>query len=214
MVDLPKTVDELPPGSPRSRRFELTLAILLGLAAIATGFAAYQADLDRGDSLRQFQVANRLTAESIDLRGQGDAQRAIDEQLFVEYLKATRIGNIGLAGYLGGGLSPDLKRALDRWSASDSNLNSPFTGNPPAYVQPLYGQADELSGRAATAFEQADELRRSADGFTLIGVFLASALFLYGIAAVSRARKVRLGLTGVGFVIYVGAVLALFGMSI
>jgi hypothetical protein len=214
MVDLPKTVDELPPGSPRSRRFELTLAILLGLAAIATGFAAYQADLDRGDSLRQFQVANRLTAESIDLRGQGDTQRAIDEQFFVEYLKATRINNVGLAGYLGGGLSPDLRRALDRWSASGGNATSPFTGNRPAYVQPLYGQADDLAAEATTAFEQADDLRRSADIFTLIGVFLASALFLYGIAGVSRARKVRLGLTEVGFVIYVGAVIALLGMSI
>jgi hypothetical protein len=215
MVDLPATVDELPQSnSPRSRRFELTLAILLGLAAIATGYSAYQADLDRGDSLRQFQVANRLTAESIDFKGQADVQRSIDQQLFVEYLKATQAGNFELAQYLGAGLSPDLRNALDEWSAGPDTGISPFAGNDPVYVQPLYDQGDQLAQDAEVEFAKADDLRRSADGFTLIGVLLASALFLYGIAAVSRARKVRLGLTGVGFAIYVGAVLALIGMSV
>ena len=214
MVDLPKTVDELPQVTPRSRRFELTLAILLGLAAIATGYTAYRADIDRGDSLRQFQVANKLTAESIDLKGQADVQRSIDQQLFVEYLKATQANNVGLAQYLGTGLSPDLKNALDIWASDPNAPLSPFAGNPPAYTQPLYDEGDRLAKDADVEFEQADELRRSADGFTLIGVLLASALFLYGIAAVSRARKIRLGLTGVGFVIFLGATLALLGMSV
>jgi len=75
-------------------------------------------------------------------------------------------------------------------------------------------QADVTPAEATTAFEEADDLRRSADIFTLFGVFLASALFRYGIAGVSRARKVRPGLTGVGFVINVGAVTALLGMSV
>lgn len=214
MVDLPKTVDELPQATPRSRRFELTLAILLGLAAIATGYTAYRADIDRGDALRQFQVANKLTAESIDLKGQADVQRSIDQQLFVEYLKATQADNVGLARYLGAGLSPDLKNALDIWSSDADTALSPFAGNPPAYTQPLYDEGDRLASEADAEFEQADELRRSADGFTLIGVLLASALFLYGIAAVSRARKIRLGLTGVGFVIFLGATLALLGMAV
>ena len=214
MVDLPKTVDELPQGTPRSRRFELTLAILLGLAAIATGYTAYRADIDRGDSLRQFQVANKLTAQSIDLKGQADVQRSIDQQLFVEYLKATQTNNVGLAQYLGSGLSPDLKNALDIWSRNPNGPLSPFAGNPPAYTQPLYDEGSRLAEDADVEFEQADELRRSADGFTLIGVLLASALFLYGIAAVSRARKIRIGLTGVGFVIFIGATIALLGMSV
>jgi hypothetical protein len=214
MVDLPKTVDELPQVTPRSRRFDLTLAILLGLAAIATGYTAYRADLDRGDSLRQFQVANKLTAESIDLKGQADVQRSIDQQLFVEYLKATQANNVGLAQYLGSGLSPDLKNALDIWASDGNAALSPFAGNPPAYNQPLYDEGNRLAKDAEVEFEQADELRRSADGFTLIGVLLASALFLYGIAAVSRARKIRIGLTGVGFVIFIGATIALLGMSV
>lgn len=214
MSDLPLTVDELPPSSSRSRRFELLLAILLGLAAIAAGWSAYQADLDRGDSLRQFQVANKLTAESVDAYGQGDVQRSIDEQIFIDYLKAGLDGNSDVVQYLRDELSPDLRKAVRAWENSSSNAPSPFAGDSPFYVQPLYDEGQELADDAAVEFEKADDLRRSADAFTLIGVLLASALFLYGIASVSRARKVRYGLTSVGFVIYLGAALALIGMSL
>lgn len=208
------TADDLPPSGDRSRRFDLLLAILLGLAAIAAGWTAYQADLDRGDSLRQFQVANKLAAESVDAFGQGDVQRSIDEQIFIDYSKAVLDGNGGAAQYLRDELSPDLRTAIRLWESSNGNATSPFTGDSPFYVQPLYDDGDRLAEEAAVEFAEADDLRGSADTFTLIGVLLASALFLYGIAAVSRARKVRYGLTGVGFVIYVGSMLALFSMAI
>lgn len=214
MPDVPVTVDELAPVGKRSRRFELVLSILLGLAAIAAGWAAYQADLNRGDSLRQFQVANRLTAESADLAGQADVQRSTDEQLFVEYLKATLAQDLPGAAYIREDLSPDLRRAIRIWESTPGSGPSPFAGNDPAYYQPLYDEARAKADQATVEFEKADELRRDADAFTLIGVFLASALFLYGIAAVSRARKIRWGLTGVGFVIYLGSVIALIGGSL
>jgi len=206
MVDVPTTVNDLVPVGERSRRFELVLAILLGLAAIAAGFSAYRADLDRGDSLRQFQVASTKTAESVDAYGRGDVQRSIDEQLFVDYSKAVLAGNAEAARYIRDELSPDLSQAIRLWENSGSSADSPFAGSSPAYVQPFYEEGDLLAEEATVEFEAADDLRRSADRFTLIGVLLASALFLYGIAAVSRARKVKRGLTAVGFLIYLGAV--------
>jgi hypothetical protein len=214
MPDLPVTVDELAPVGKRSRRFELILSILLGLAAIAAGWAAYQADLSRGDSLRQFQVANRLTAEGADLYGQADVQRSTDEQLFVEYLKATLENDLEGAAYIREELSPDLSEAIRIWESTPGSGPSPFAGKNPAYYQPLYDDAQAKVDQAEVEFQKADDLRRDADAFTLIGVLLASALFLYGIAAVSRARKIRWGLTGVGFVIYLGSVIALIGSTI
>ena len=57
-------------------------------------------------------------------------------------------------------------------------------------------------------------LRRDADDYTLITVFLASALFLYGMAAVTGNRRVRYGMTGLGFVIFSGAALATVGLAL
>lgn len=209
MSDLPVTLDELPASAPRSRRFELTVAILLGVAAITAGYTAYRADLDRGDSLRQFQVASKTSGQSIDAYSQGDVQRGIDEQIFVEYSKAVLAGDAVAAKGLRNGLSVDLRKAIIAWENSGGNALSPFAGETPAYYQPFYEEAEELAAQATTEFNAADELRSRADTFTLIGVLLASALFLYGIAAVSRAPKVRRGLTATGFLIYLGATIAL-----
>lgn len=209
MSDLPVTVDELPASAPRSRRFELTLAILLGLAAITAGYTAYRADIDRGDALRQFQVASKTSAQSVDAYSQGDVQRSTDEQIFVEYMKAINAGDAEVAAALRNGLSPDLRRGIIAWEQSTGNEFSPFVGANPAYFQPFYAEGDELAAQADEEFAAADDLRSRADTFTLIGVLLASALFIYGIAAVSRATKVRRGLTATGFLIYLGATIAL-----
>ena len=73
-------------------------------------------------------------------------------------------------------------------------------------------------GRAAAAaqrqFDAATDLRRSADDHTLITVFLASARFLYGLAAVTANRRVRYGMTGLGFFIFVGASVATLGLAL
>lgn len=209
MPDLPVTVDELPASAPRSRGFELTLAILLGLAAIAAGYTAYRADLDRGDSLRQFQVASKSSSQSVDAYSQGDVQRSIDEQIFVEYSKAVLARQVAVAKGLRNDLSPDLRAGIVAWENRPGDAPSPFAGENPAYVQPFYAEAEDLAAQADAEFKAADDLRQRADTFTLIGVLLASALFIYGIAAVSRARKVRRGLTATGFAIYFGAVIAL-----
>jgi len=214
MADLSVTVDDLPASAPRSRRFELTLAILLGLAAVAAGFTAYQADLDRGDALRQFQLASKLSSQSVDALSQGDVQRSIDEQIFVEYSKAVLANDLEVAKGLRDDLSLDLSEAIVTWENSSGNAPSPFAGESPAYVQPFYAEGEDLAAEANAEFKAADELRRSADTFTLIGVLLASALFIYGIAAVSRAPKVRRGLTATGFAIFLGAVLALLANSV
>ena len=208
MSDLPVTLDELPASAPRSRRFELTIAILLGVAAITAGYTAYRADLDRGDSLRQFQVANKTSSLSIDAYSQGDVQRGIDEQIFVEYSKAVLAGDVESSAALRI-LSPDLRAAIRTWEETQGRALSPFAGDPPAYFQPFYEDGDELAAQATAEFNAADEIRSRADTFTLIGVLLASALFLYGIAAVSRAPKIRRGLTATGFAIYLGATITL-----
>ena len=205
MADIPATIDELPPGGDRSHRFEVVLAVLLALAAVVAAYAAYRADLDRGDALRQFQVANRTTAEGNSILGQATAAQTLDQQIFVQYAKAANQGKVELAKALGGDLSPNLKKALDAWSNQKGGAASPFVGDNPTYEQPLFADGNAKLQQAQTQFAAANDLRRTADNFTLVTVFLASALFLYGIAAVSRNRRVRYGMTAVGALIFVGA---------
>jgi len=214
MADIPATIDENPPGGDRSHRFEVVLAVLLALAALVAAYAAYRADLNRGDALRQFQVANKYTAQANDLFGQGDATQALDQQIFVQYAKAGLEEKTELATALRDELSPDLKRAIVAWEKSGGDAASPFVGDNPAYQQPLYDQGQTRVEAAQREFAGANDLRRTADDYTLITVFLASALFLYGIAAVSANRRVRYGMTVLGVIIFAFAAVATLGIAV
>lgn len=208
MADFPVNLDDIAPPVERSHRFELLLTVLLACTALAGAYAAYRADLDSGDALRQFQVANQTTAEANDLLGQADSAQALDQQIFVQFAKASNAGKTELADSLGNDLSPTLAAAIQAWSTDpDDDTPSPFVGG--QYEQPLYADGEAKLAQAEEEFEAADELRESSDEFTLITVFLASALFLFGIASVTRNRSVRHGMTGVGILIFLGALIAL-----
>lgn len=209
MADFPVKLDDLAPASvERSHRFELILTVLLACTALTAAYAAYRADLDSGDALRQFQVANKSTAEANDLLGQADSAQALDQQIFVQYAKAVNVGDEELALSLKDDLSPTLKEGVDAWEADTADdSNSPFIGG--YYVQPLYAEGEAKLAQAEEDFAAADELRERSDRFTLITVFLASALFLFGISSVSRNLTVRNGMSGVGVVIFLGALIAL-----
>lgn len=213
MADFPVSLDDLAPATAeRSHRFEVLLTVLLACTALVGAYAAYRADLDSGDALRQFQVANRTTAEGTDLLGQADAAQALDQQIFVQYAKAVTQHKPELAASLRDDLSPTLKEAITAWEADEGDASSPFTGDEPFYVQPLYADGSAKIERSQHEFDQADALRRQSDKFTLLTVFLASVLFLFGIASVARNRAVRLGMTGVGSAIFAGATIALLTM--
>ncbi len=141
--------------------------------------------------------------------GQADAQTAIDQQIFVQYAKAVFQKKADLATSLKDDLSPDLKRAVDAWLAQKSDSSSPFDGENATYEQPLYDQGAKQLAQSRRQFAQADATRKQGDRFTLIVVFLASSLFLYGIASATSNRRVRLAMTAVGAFIFAGATVAL-----
>ena len=204
MADFPVSIDDLAPASvERSYRFEVLLTVLLACTALVGAYAAYRADLDSGDALRQFQVANKTNAEANDLLGRAASAQSLDQQIFVQFAKASNAGKTELANSLRDDLSPTLKKALIAWGNEEKYSPSPFVGG--QYEQPLYAEGEARLEQAQRDFAAADELRETSDRFTLITVFLASALFLFGIASVTRNRSVRLGMTGVGIVIFLGA---------
>ena len=46
------------------RHFDVLIAVLLGVAAILTAFAAYRASLDDGDALKNYSASTRLAADA------------------------------------------------------------------------------------------------------------------------------------------------------
>ena len=200
--DLP---DDLKDSAGRPA-FPVLIATLLGLAAAMTAFAAYQAELNDGDSIKSFNEGIRLGDKANQAFTAANQQLVEDRTLFIEYARTLNRGDKQQAKLIKEGLmGPDLLAQLKWWEEQNPRPASPFFEENPAYRSAGLGQGYEQDRQAADKFEQAKDFDDTGDRYTLITVFLATALFLWGIAGVTPRYKVRLGTLGMGAVVFVAS---------
>ena len=84
----------------RTTGLELTIAALLGIAAILTAFAAYKTDLADGDTLKNFQEGNALYDDANQQVNEGNQQYTNDVSVFTQFAIASQEGNEELAQYV------------------------------------------------------------------------------------------------------------------
>lgn len=185
-----------------SHRWDIIIAILLGLAAVATAFAAYQAELNDGDAIKSFNEGIRAVSDSNQAYIEGNQQYVQDQALFLEYAKAANADDAGLAEYMTSLMSEELQAGIKWWQQDEVKADTPFVDENPDYSIPAYATGEELLKTTDAKFAEAREFDDDGDRYTLITVILAAALFLYGIAAVSRVPTVRYGTAGIGFTIF------------
>ncbi|MEA2466276.1 MAG: hypothetical protein QOJ57_402 [Thermoleophilaceae bacterium] len=200
-------------------RFELIIAILLGLAAVVGAIAAYQTGIKDGDTLQAFQQGNRTADKASRLKAEVATKRAEDQIVATFALQGVVSANLTAAGAgtelsekdsqeLSNTLintvgSPELKAANKKCNADDAcsvQIDSKY------YVVPEAAQAAAADKEADKLFATANKADKEGDDYSLVTIFLATSLFLYGVAAVGRGRSVKLGMAGLGAVIFVIAV--------
>jgi hypothetical protein len=200
-------------------RFELVIAILLGLAAIVGAVAAYQTGAKDGDTLTAFQEGNRTSDLASRLKTEAAAKRAEDQVVTTFAVQATVttiITNKGQGGKAAAELgkklidlvgSPELKTALTKCDADPACGDTPPIDSK-YYVVKESTDAVALDKKATALFASAGHSSKQGDHYSLVTIFLATSLFLYGVAAVARGRSIKLGMASVGFVIFlIGLVL-------
>jgi hypothetical protein len=96
-----------------------------------------------------------------------------------------------------------------KWWQSSANTKAahpaptPFTSQNPNYNTPNFYAAQHSATTSQRNFKEAKLEQDKADHYTLIEVILATALFLYGIAGVTRNMTVKLGTMGMGAGIFI-----------
>jgi hypothetical protein len=181
----------------RTPRFEILIAVLLGVTALLTAGTAFLADRDDGSQLRYLQQAAQTQAESNDQFALGDQLRALDQSIFVEYSIAATRGDQALADYLLG-FSPDLRRAITTWVNDPNSGLTPFSGDAPAYFPAAYDEGERLRQQSQDEFAQGDFYDQRGDDFVAASVLLVIALALFGVASAIWIKGWRYGLTAVG----------------
>lgn len=216
------------PEDRRSYFVDIAIALLLGIAAIATAWAAYQSSLFGGDELEAFNRATVKTSEAALASDQasqawteGDQAYIQDQQLFFEYVKAAQTENLDLALYLRESLmSPELVSAIEWWEDTPDDVTTPFTDENPNYTNVAWDNAaalDEdaqaLLDEASLANEEANEKGDTGDKYDFATVLLAASLFMLGIGGVFRELMLKIALGSMGTIFLIVALVQVAGLD-
>jgi len=193
-------------GSPFKDRFELLIAVMLGLAAVVTAWSAFQSS-QLGDKVQEsFSEGIRLSDQASQEYNNAIATDNRDQALFLEYAKALVSEDDVTATYISESLmSPELRAAVEWWieQPEEGGPDSPFVEENPNWDNSQWASAAELDEEAQQYFEIAKDSDAEGDRFDLLEVIVTLALFLFGVASLVRQQRIQVGLALVGGVILI-----------
>lgn len=208
------TVETEPEGRSRvagvmEERLEFIVALLLGLAAVATAWAAFQASQFDGEVVRNYTDANLDLSDANTLYNEGTQLAIQDELLFLQYATAIQNEDPDLALYIRESLMRDeLVAALEWWEQQpDDGPDTPFVDENPSYLVTEYDQADTLIEDVNESYEAGQKANETGDKYNLIAVLLAASLFVLGIAGSFKVLTMRLIAIAVGALLFAGSTL-------
>ena len=195
------------PEDPATDRNQIIAAIVLGIAAVLTALAAYNAALADGNALQGYTTSTRTLNDANAFYAQGNSTSSADQALFVEFATARFQAEEERAEYLTTLMRPELVAAVEWWESTEEAV-SPFDaveGNP--YTVEDFTIASELEEQAAAEFDEGAKADDKGDIFELAAVFFALTLFFGGVATLFAKKSVTVALLGIGGVtLLVGAV--------
>lgn len=180
MIDLPSRFDRWEPLA------EVLATIILALATLATAWSGYQSARWDGEQAENYSQANILRVESARASARADQFTQIDIGLFTNWVNAYATNNQELADFYIKRFRAEFIPAFNAWIATKPRQNpdapsSPFTM--PEYQTAEAERAERLQNEAAKVFEAGEKANEIGDLYVLNTVFLASVLFLAGIAS-------------------------------
>jgi hypothetical protein len=194
----------------RKRRWdpmlEVLIAVALGLAAIVAAGAAYLNERQDHESIVQFDRALALSIEASAHLSLASQSQIDDSAVFTQYLTSKVTDPRAALAIRSHVMSPRLLKEVTWWESAPQTGPTPFTTANPYFEQGELTEAQASSAMAKAAADGGKGDQASADRYTLVVLIISSALFLYGIAGVTRRFTIRVGALGAGAAIFLAAV--------
>jgi hypothetical protein len=186
---------EKPLSRRQERVLELVATIILALATLGTAWSGYQATRWSGVQAASYVTASGLRVESTKASTAAGQNKLYDSQVFSQWVNAYDVGDTALAAVYERRFRAEFRPAFNAWIATDPLHNLSAPAGPtfmPEYVSADAQRADDLEKQAAAAYAVGVEANETADSYVLNTVFLASALFLAGVAGRFEWRSARI----------------------
>ncbi len=205
--------DEEPTGaeqvadSPRERRLELAVTILLAAAALLSAWCAYQSARFSSLENNGHALAVRLQVDATAADNAVTRLMLVDVTAFAEWVDASSSGQDDRAEFLRARFREEMKPAFEAWLASGGVGDLDAEATP--FVLPEYrlAKAEEAATLQQAAEEAAlsgDDAGANADRYLLAVVLYATALFQLGIQSRIGVFELRAALVGLAGSIVVG----------
>ena len=204
--------DEEPTGaeqvadSPRERRLELVVTILLASAALLSAWCAYQSARFSSQENAGHAAAIRLQVDAATADNAVSRLMLIDVTAFSEWVDATSSGHPDRAGFLRERFRDEMKPAFDAWVASGGVGDLDAESTPfqlPEYRLAKAEEATALQVAAEEAALRGGSRGVAADRYLLAVVLYAAALFQLGIQSRIGVFQLRRALVTVSAFIVV-----------
>jgi hypothetical protein len=166
------------------RRTNIVSAVLLGIAAVATSWATYQATRWSGVQAEKYTEAGAMRVEAIRAATRGGQLSMVDVQTFFQWINAHMDKNEERKSFYRKHFRPEFLPAFEAWAIDlQTNLESPRSPfQLPEYKLSLMEKSEKLEENARRIFKQGEDANEIGDHYVLYAVILASAMFFAGIA--------------------------------
>jgi hypothetical protein len=149
------------------RNLDITAAILLSIATVATAWCVYQATGWSGEQSRAYAEASGHRIEASREFNRSMEVLAIDADLFIQWVAAYNAGDQRLLAFYESNLMrPAFLPYLKDWRATNPLENPDAQTNPlvgEAYQRELFAESERLRGQAEAEFEEATEANQATD---------------------------------------------------
>ncbi len=178
------------PRPPGVSETEENLSIATSsLAALATAWAAFQAEIWSSDQTFMLARASRQRALSTVARLEGDQQVHLDTNLFVAWAGAYSEHNATLERFLYDRFPPRLQVATDAWLATKPLVSKDAPPHPfamPEYEIAAHERAAALALEADDTVQSAEAANLTGDIYVFATVFLALVILLASLSTRPR----------------------------
>lgn len=187
------------PWERRRRILDSWTAVILGIAALATAWTAFQVSQWSSVESDAQAAASILRADAGRTATEASRIELVDTQLWLDWVDAYGARQTARAAFLRERFSPQLDAAQKQWLTgvhvgADGKPSAIPKGTPfeqPAYVVPQQVKADAIAASAETKLAEAGEASDNAISFVLLAVILALVLLFAGIATKFTSPKIQ-----------------------
>jgi hypothetical protein len=204
------TGEEQVANSPRERKLELAVTLLLALSALLSAWCAYESSRFGGESSALNTRASSLQVESARAENRAGQQTLLDVDLLGRWFDAQSAGDTTKADFFRSRFRAEMVPAFDAWIELDPLHNASAPKSPfemPEYRSAASDAANESLNQAKVAEAESNDKGATGDNYVLTVVLFAAALFLLGIQSRIGNFELRAALVAVAGFIVLGTTL-------